>query len=570
MDSKYIMAIHAGHNASALIGDENGVLYAIQEERIVGEKNFWGFPKHAILACLDRFNLQPADIHKFVLGTNQVFFRYHSREDVLKSYALQDNFLGKIRQRVLVPFVLATNLKYGQKDLLSELTQLGFKEDQVAFFDHHASHAATAYYGLRKDTESDYLVVTCDGMGDNLCASVRIMGPNGKDEVVATTHSDNSLGALYSWVTFRMGFVPLEHEYKLMGMAPYTKQKYANEVRDVLYQFLDLDESGLKFKRKGLKRINDASRDVFNKLDGKRFDSICGGLQTFTEEILSKWIKNAVEKTGIRKVLAGGGVFMNVKANKVIADLENVDYFEAFPSCGDESLAFGAYFLQAAEQFSPESVKPICHYYFGDDLDETETIQVLEKYGYNYRKSENMALEVAQILAKGKPLARCTGNMEFGARALGNRSIIADPSNQDVVRVINQMVKKRDFWMPFAPMMKKDKSHNYIHNDKNLDSPYMMMTFDTKDNFKDMIAAVHNADLTCRAQLLTEQQNPEMYAILDEFEKLTGRSVVLNTSYNLHGFPIARNAEDGLHIFKNSGLEYMQVGDFLVSKNGDL
>ena len=386
MDSKYIMAIHAGHNASALIGDENGVLYAIQEERIVGEKNYWGFPKQAILACLDRYNLQPNDISKLVLGTNQVFFRYHSREDVLKSYALQDQLFGKIRQRVLVPFVLATNLKYGQKDLITELAQLGFQEEQVAFFDHHKSHAATAYYGLRKDFESDYLVVTCDGMGDNLCATVRIMGPDGKDEVVATTHSDNSLGALYSWVTFRMGFVPLEHEYKLMGMAPYTQQKYANQIKEVFYQFLDLDETGLSFKRKNRRRINDASRDIFNKLDGKRFDSICGGLQLFTEELLSKWIFNAVEKTGIKKVLAGGGVFMNVKANKVIADLENVEYFEAFPSCGDESLAFGAYFLQAIQSFPSAQVNPISHYYFGDDLDEAETLQALEKYGYQYRK----------------------------------------------------------------------------------------------------------------------------------------------------------------------------------------
>ena len=171
-----------------------------------------------------------------------------------------------------------------------------------------------------------------------------------------------------------------------------------------------------------------------------------------------------------------------------------------------------------------------------------------------------------RTLAVGQPIARCAGPMEFGARALGNRSILADPGNQDVVRVINQMVKKRDFWMPFAPMMKKDKSHRYIVNDKQVDSPYMMMTFDTKENFKEFIAAVHNADLTCRAQLLTNEQNPEMYQIIDEFEKLTGKAVVLNTSFNLHGFPIARNAEEAMYIFDNSGLEYMQLGKFLITK----
>ncbi|HUM67002.1 MAG TPA: carbamoyltransferase C-terminal domain-containing protein, partial [Chitinophagaceae bacterium] len=126
---------------------------------------------------------------------------------------------------------------------------------------------------------------------------------------------------------------------------------------------------------------------------------------------------------------------------------------------------------------------------------------------------------------------------------------------------------KRDFWMPFAPMMKKDKSDKYIQNPKQLDSPYMMMTFDTRENFKELIAAVHNADLTCRAQLLTAEQNPEMYAIIDEFEEISGNAVVLNTSFNLHGFPIARTPGDAMHIFHNSGLEYMQLGNYLIYKN---
>lgn len=121
--------------------------------------------------------------------------------------------------------------------------------------------------------------------------------------------------------------------------------------------------------------------------------------------------------------------------------------------------------------------------------------------------------------------------------------------------------------MPFAPMMKKDKSEKYIRNPKQLDSPYMMMTFDTRENFKDLIAAVHNADLTCRAQLLKEDQNPQMYSIIDEFEKITGQAVVLNTSFNLHGFPIARTPSDAMYIFHNSGLEYMQLGDYLIRKN---
>jgi carbamoyltransferase len=128
------------------------------------------------------------------------------------------------------------------------------------------------------------------------------------------------------------------------------------------------------------------------------------------------------------------------------------------------------------------------------------------------------------------------------------------------------MVKKRDFWMPFAPMVKEERQHDYIRNPKNLRSPYMMMTFDTKENFRDLIAAVHNADLTCRAQILARQHNPAVYDILSAFERRTGGGIVLNTSFNLHGFPIVRTAEDALGVLRDSGLEYLQVGDYLVHK----
>jgi carbamoyltransferase len=173
---------------------------------------------------------------------------------------------------------------------------------------------------------------------------------------------------------------------------------------------------------------------------------------------------------------------------------------------------------------------------------------------------------VAELLVAGHPVARCCGPMEFGARALGNRSILADPKNQDVVRVINQMVKKRDFWMPFAPLVMASRQDEYVHNPKNLPSPYMMMTFDSKSNFRELIAAVHNADLTCRAQILEPEQNLQMHRIVEAFAQKTGRGVILNTSFNLHGYPIVRTAEDALHVFRNSGLQYLQVGSYLVSK----
>ena len=310
----------------------------------------------------------------------------------------------------------------------------------------------------------------------------------------------------------------------------------------------------------------DVYQDLERDLRGKRFDYVCAGLQRFTEDLLCRWAAAAARSTGIRKVLAAGGVFMNVKANKRIAELPEVDEFEAFPSCGDETLPFGAYYLEAAKRYRDEDVEPLKHFYLGDAIAADESEQVARDSGYVVEKPVDMAARIAELLATGKPVARAAGPMEFGARALGNRSILADPSNQDVVRVINQMVKKRDFWMPFAPMVLARRQHDYIQNPKKLRSPYMMMTFDVRENFRDLIAAVHNADLTCRAQLLEPEHNPEMHAILEAFEKRTGRGVILNTSFNLHGYPIVRTAADALFVLKNSGLEHLQIGEFLLHK----
>jgi carbamoyltransferase len=257
---------------------------------------------------------------------------------------------------------------------------------------------------------------------------------------------------------------------------------------------------------------------------------------------------------------------MNVKANKRISELPGVESFEAFPSCGDETLPIGAYYLATAERFGADAVQPLEHFYLGDASTAEDVEKAVRDGGFPHHKPQDMAAEVAALLASGVPVARCNGPMEFGARALGNRSILADPSNQDVVRVINQMVKKRDFWMPFAPLISAERHTEYVHNPKRLRSPYMMMTFDSRENFRELIAAVHNADLTCRAQVLEPQQNSEVYAILKAFESQTGRGVILNTSFNLHGFPIVRTAEDALHVFRHSGLPHLQVGQYLVSK----
>jgi carbamoyltransferase len=561
----YTLALHAGHNSSAVIGDERGVAYAVQEERLTGEKNFWGFPRLAVRACLDHVGIKAKDVARVAYGGHQVFARYHSRDDILKAYKRHDTLAGKLRQRVAMPLVLAFKKDFGQSGLEKLLASEGLAAIPRVHYEHHLCHAASAYYGLRQNPDDRYLVVTADGSGDDVCSSVRVFGGGRVDELAAT-HWDNSLGALYSWVTYAMGFMPFEHEYKLMGMAPYASHAAAEEAAKIFRRYLGFGPGGLTYKRKTFRRVSELGASLFEDLRGVRFDNICAGLQLFTEDMLCGLVQNAARKTGLRKALAAGGVFMNVKANKRIGELAELDLFEAFPSCGDETLPFGAFWLALAEQVGDAKVPPLRHCYLGDDVTEAHAEQALRASGYPFDRPADVASAVADFLAAGQPVARCAGPMEFGARALGNRSILADPKDQDVVRVINRMVKKRDFWMPFAPMVLERRQHDYLKNPKNLPSPYMMMTYDSRENFRELIAAVHNADLTCRAQILRPGQNPAMEAILEAFEQKTGRGIVLNTSFNLHGYPVVRTPEDALHVFKESGLEYLQVGPFIVRK----
>lgn len=562
---KLILGIHAGHNASAAIGDDRELLYAVQEERLCGEKNYWGFPTRAIEACLKHVGAKPGDLLSTACGTTQVLVRYHSRDDVMRSYRRIFSFKGQILQRFAMPLLVNWKLNYGQAEVNQARNTCGLSNIPHTFHDHHLSHAATAYYGLRKDSKQPTLVLTCDGAGDRLCSSVRVFG-NGKVEEIASSNWADSLGAIYSWITYNLGFVPLEHEYKLMGMAPYASQSGAEQLAKTFRRLLQLDESGLRFKRSTWFGMSAVGPRLAKELRGERFDFICAGLQLFTEELLAEWTANAVKKTGIKNVVGAGGVFMNVKANKRIGELPEVDSFEAFPSCGDETLAIGAYYLEVAKHFGDAAVPALKNFYLGDAPTDDECLTAIKASGLPYDKPANMAQAIADLLIAGQPVARCCGPMEFGARALGNRSILADPRNQDVVRVINQMVKKRDFWMPFAPMMKESRQHDYLKNPKNLPSPYMMMTFDTKDNFREFIAAVHNADLTCRAQILRREQNPAMHDIVDAFEAKTGCGVILNTSFNLHGFPIVRTPEEAIYVLQQSGLNYLQVGDYIVRK----
>src|SRR5207302_1073541 len=271
----------------------------------------------------------------------------------------------------------------------------------------------------------------------------------------------------------------------------------------------------------------------------------------------------------------GGGVFMNVKANMLIADETWLGDLFVFPSCGDESNAVGAAYLGyldlCAESGGRAAPKPFGPAYLGPDIQESEIEAVIENrdLASRYRVSEHTAIEekIAELLVSDGVVARCAGRMEFGARALGNRSILANPSDHRVVPLINRMIKNRDFWMPFAPTILAERAADYLVNPKGLASPYMMLAMPTRPEVLEaLVAAVHPQDGTARPQILERTWNPEYHAVIAEFERRTGIGAVLNTSFNLHGEPVVCSAGDAVDTFERSGLPHLAVGRWLISK----
>lgn len=388
-----------------------------------------------------------------------------------------------------------------------------------------------------------------------------------------------SLAALYADVTLHLGMKMIEHEYKVMGLAPYADIVGVEKVyKEVFRELFEISSNlGIRTKLPSEYFYEYLKEKLFEKHLRERrslyrFDWVAGAVQRLTEEVLVEWVKKAVTKTGQDKVALGGGVFLNVKANMGIMYRTPVSRLYICPSGGDESTAIGAaywgYKFLCGER---AKTKPLTHLYLGPSYTEAEVEESLKKWKprkkYEVNRVKDMEGFIVELLSKGKIVARFKEKMEFGARALGNRSILADPSNFDLVRELNEQIKQRDFWMPFAPAILAERQHEYLINSKEIKAPYMVLAFKTTPlAWKELKAAIHPYDKTCRPQVLEKEWNESYYRLIKEFEKLTGIGAVLNTSFNLHGEPIVCSPDDALGTFENSGLRYLALEDYLIAK----
>ncbi len=579
-----VLGIHYGHNATVCLVEDGKVTFCQSEERFSRLKNSTGFPSLTLKHVYDHL-ARPDQIDRAVLFQKSIygylFLKRHGFETFNYGEYLETSYTTKGFKRRLLETDWGWNLRAWrmarkesdqnlQKEARSYFSKsLQLPENKIVALDHHRAHAYAAVPAVQDWGPT--LIFVLDAVGDGACATV-FRYDKGQLERLSRTDHRHSLGYYYSATTSLMGMKSNEHEFKVMGMAPYAKSKYYQRTLERLQKLIKVNDRGEFESVPNPEKLMSALDQVYYH---QRFDSICGAIQELTENLVLQWVEYWVGKTGIRQIGIGGGVFMNVKASQKLLEQDFIERMYVVPSAADESCAMGAAVWGAMDLNPQTPMKPLEHLYLGVDYSATEIEAALEKTGaaerYLISRPANINAEVGGLLARNVIVARCSGPMEFGARALGNRSILARASDFTNLQTINDAIKSRDFWMPFTPSILEEDVPRYVENHERIFAPYMCITFNsTPLARKDLAAAIHPRDFTLRPQYVRKSWNPDYHEVISTFKAHTGIGGILNTSFNLHGEPNVCGPEDAIRTVDLSGLTHLALGPFLLEKRSVL
>lgn len=584
-----ILGINEGHLCSAALVKDGILVAAVCEERITRNKNEMGYPKNSIDFCLEEGKIKKKDVDFIAVATNdlpafnEVTRRYpkftiddyvKENKEYWKPLLLENkdidyfSIFPKIRSEYYdFSFLEKEHDKSKWNQLFKEerkkniLKEFRVKGEQVKFLDHHTCHAAYAYF--MSPFRNDVLILTADAMGDRNNCTISLGNDNVIDRKFES--SQNNLARLYKYITLLLGMKPNEHEYKVMGLASYATDYITKKPLEIFRSTQYVD--GLEFKYK--EKPTDNYFWFKEKLEGCRFDGIAGALQRYVEEIMVRWVTNAIDQFQKNTVVFSGGLAMNIKINKAISEISKIKNFFVAGGGGDESLSIGAATYLFSQLNKEIKFSAPMHDYIGPEMDHENLQKLLQDKNISSKFSvkEYNIKEIAKLLADDYIIGRCKDKAEFGPRALGNRSILANPENVKNIKKINEKIKYRDFWMPFTPSILIECVEKYVINPKKIISPYMTIAFDSTDIAKKhLAAAIHPADQTMRPQFVDRSHNSDYHTLISEFEKLTGIGGLLNTSLNLHGEPIAGNVKDVIHTMLNSDLDLVIINNLLLSR----
>ncbi len=594
----YILGISAFyHDSAACIIKDGEIIAAAQEECFTRKKHDTGFPHHAILYCLKEAQIDVQEI-KNVVFYEKPFMKFERLLETYLAFAPK----GFISFAKAMPVWIKDKL-FQKSSLVKELQfTLGGSEinwrERLLFSEHHLSHAASAFYPSPFESAA---ILTLDGVGEWTTTSLAL-GKGNKLKVMKEIHFPHSLGLLYSAFTYYLGFKVNSGEYKVMGLAPYGDPCYADLIKDKLITVADdgsfqLDMSYFEYAT-GLTMTNKKFDSLFGgpprkpeaKLTQREMD-LAASIQKVTENIIVKIAKDIAKSTGERNLCLAGGVALNCVANGVLLREKIFDNIWIQPAAGDAGGALGAalsvwYLYHNNERKISVQKDSMKGSYLGPEFSNTEIETELKACGAVYKKlSENELIEqVATALSDEKAIGWMQGRMEFGPRALGGRSIIADPRSPFMQKQLNLKVKYRESFRPFAPSVLREDVNEWF--DHNSDSPYMLLVADVqKDKHRAMTAdeealsgidklniprssvpAITHVDYSARIQTVHEDTNPRYYALISKFKDKTGCPIVVNTSFNVRGEPIICSPSDAFKCFMGTELDVLAIGNYLLFK----
>ena len=583
------------HDSAATILLNGKIVAAAQEERFTRKKHDPRYPFNAVEFVLKYSNLKLSEIDQIIFF-EKPFLKFERLLETYVAFAPR----GFKQFCKAMPIWLKEKL-FQKKYLFNELKRhdKNFKDQSKIFFsDHHLSHAASAFF---PSPFKEAIVLTADGVGEWATTTVAI-GKENKLEIKKEIHFPHSLGLLYSAFTYYIGFKVNSGEYKLMGLAPYGNPIYENKIKDLI----DIKEDGtFKLDQKyfnyatGLTMTNDKFDELFgqkprNSLNEKitQFHmDIAASIQKVTEEIMIKLARSIRKEYNIKNLCLAGGVALNCVANGKILKEKIFDNIWIQPAAGDAGGSLGAalalWHIEQGNKRDINSEDDMCGSYLGTEFTQEKIENELKSIGAKFEilNYEDLINKTSEHLSNEKAIGWFQGRMEFGPRALGARSILGDPRSDKMQKNLNLKVKYRESFRPFAPSVLKEDLSNWF--DLNVDSPYMLLVANIKDDKKikmtdeqkklfgidklnikrSEIPAVTHVDYSARVQTVNKDTNKRYYDLISKFKEKTGCPVIVNTSFNVRGEPIVNTPTDAFNCFMGTELDYLVIGDCILDKN---
>jgi carbamoyltransferase len=581
------------HDAAAALLQDGQLISAAEEERFSRVKHDSSFPQNAIRFCLKVGKIRGRDLDYVVFFEKPFNKLDRILVSVLQTYpkslkVFRESMIGWVLDKLWVAGTLQS--------------ELGIDRKRVLFSEHHLSHAASAFL-CSPFTEA--AILTVDGVGEWVTTACGV-GEDNQIRLTKQMEFPHSLGLLYSTFTAFLGFEVNEGEYKVMGMAPYGRPRYADKVWKLVRQNADgsfaLDMDYFCFHYSADCMFNGRFTELFGEARpsdmpfftcsstypkcfgqppanyaemcriNEHYADIAASVQHVTEELLVGMARNLSKETGLKKLCIAGGVGLNSVANSRVLRETNFEEIFVQPAAGDAGGALGAALWAYHSLLGRPRSFCLEHAYWGEEFSGAEISASLIRQSIAHRRVENtdeLLDRVVRELTRGKVVGWFQGRSEWGPRALGNRSILADPRNAEMKEVVNSKIKFREPYRPFAPSVLAEQAEFYFELPearKHYPARYMLYVVPTKENQRENLAAVTHVDGTARVQTVSRKQNQRYYDLIERFGQATGVPVILNTSFNLKGESLANTPADAVSTFFRSEMECLVIGDFLIEK----